>query len=304
MLRQLPHAVPVLSPPGAHGHHVLEHRDPFLVAQLLVELEALLRPLAQRGRRDRRDRRRRRTHAGLFARSSGGIRTAESSRRWIRSRPSSGPARSRGSGAPPRARDRSSGRSPPPSPAPRADRRAPPEPARCSLRCRPRRAGRRGRSGASARHDAGADRPRVPTRRAARARTRGSSRASSSAPRRAVRSRRAEQALVEEGGERVEIRVADGLRRLERAAAAEHAEPREQLLLGVVEQVVRPGDRRPERRVALLGVPGSLQRVEPVGEAVEERLGREQLRPGGGELERERQAVEPVAELNDGVGGG
>ena len=72
-------------------------------------------------------------------------------------------------------------------------------------------------------------------------------------------------------------------------------------LLVLVEQVVRPGDRRPQRRVALLGVAGSLQRVEPVGEAIEQRLGREQLRPGGGELERQRQAVEPVAELHDGV---
>ena len=53
-----------------------------------------------------------------------------------------------------------------------------------------------------------------------------------------------------------------------------------------------------------LGVARSLQRVEAVGEPVEERLGREQLRPGGGELERERQAVEPFAELHDGVRGG
>ena len=56
--------------------------------------------------------------------------------------------------------------------------------------------------------------------------------------------------------------------------------------------------------MAFLRVAGSLQRVEPVGEAVEERLGREQLRAGGGELERERQAVEAVAELDDGVRAG
>ncbi len=56
--------------------------------------------------------------------------------------------------------------------------------------------------------------------------------------------------------------------------------------------------------MALLGVAGSLEGVEPVGEALEQRLGREQLRPGGGELERERETVEPVAELHDGVRGG
>ena len=55
----------------------------------------------------------------------------------------------------------------------------------------------------------------------------------------------AEEALVEQGGERVEIGIADRLRGLERATAAEHAKPREQPPLVLVEQVVRPGDRRP-----------------------------------------------------------
>ena len=114
----------------------------------------------------------------------------------------------------------------------------------------------------------------------------------------------AEQALVEQGGERAEIGVAHQLRGLERAASAEHAEAREQHLLVLVEQVVRPRNRRPQRHVPFLGVARSLQRVEAVGEPVEESLGREQLRPGGGELERERQAVEPFAELHDGVRGG
>ena len=114
----------------------------------------------------------------------------------------------------------------------------------------------------------------------------------------------AEQALVEQGGERVEIGLADELRRFERAAAAEHAQVREQRLLVLVEQVVRPRDGRPERQVTFLGVAGSFEGVEPVGEPFEERLGGEQLRPGGRELERERQAVEPVAELHDGVRSG
>src|SRR5438067_1152035 len=68
----------------------------------------------------------------------------------------------------------------------------------------------------------------------------------------------ANEALVEQGGEYVEIGVADDLRRFERAAAAEDAHPCEQLLLGLVEQVVRPGDGCPQRRVAFLGVAGAL----------------------------------------------
>ena len=56
--------------------------------------------------------------------------------------------------------------------------------------------------------------------------------------------------------------------------------------------------------MALLGVAGSFEGVEPVGEPFEQRLGGEQLRPGGRELERKRKAVEPVAELHDGVGAG
>src|SRR3954447_4110202 len=114
----------------------------------------------------------------------------------------------------------------------------------------------------------------------------------------------AEEALVEERGERVEVGVTDQLRRLERAAAAEHAEAREEHLLVLVEQVVRPDDGRPQRRVALFGIAGPLECVEPVGEALEERLRGEQLGARGGELERERQAVEPLAELHDGVRGG
>ena len=56
--------------------------------------------------------------------------------------------------------------------------------------------------------------------------------------------------------------------------------------------------------MALLGVAGSLECVEPVAEAVEERLGREQLGAGGGELERKRKSVEAVAELHHGVRAG
>src|SRR4029079_16332923 len=105
----------------------------------------------------------------------------------------------------------------------------------------------------------------------------------------------AEEALVEQRGERVEVGVADGFGGLQRAAPAEDAEPCEEPLLVLVEQVVGPGDRRPERRGAFLRVARAPERVEPPGEAVEERLRSEQLGPSRGELEREREAVEPLA---------
>ena len=48
----------------------------------------------------------------------------------------------------------------------------------------------------------------------------------------------AQEALVKQRSESVEIGVAHRLRGLQRAAAAEHAEPCEQLLLVFVEQVI------------------------------------------------------------------
>ena len=96
------------------------------------------------------------------------------------------------------------------------------------------------------------ERPRVAVahgvarRAAARARTRASSRAS------AKRSpSRLQQAVVGERGDPVErIRAADQLGRLEREAAGEDAEPREQPLRLGVEQLVAPADRAAQRLLA------------------------------------------------------
>ena len=85
----------------------------------------------------------------------------------------------------------------------------------------------------------------------------------------------AEEALVQERREGVEIGVADGLGCLQRASSAEDAQPREELLLVRVEQVVRPRDRRSERRVSLLGVAGPFESVEPVAEPLEQCLRRQ-----------------------------
>lgn len=54
-----------------------------------------------------------------------------------------------------------------------------------------------------------------------------------------------DETLVEQRAERVEIGVAYGLSRLDRAAATKGGEPPEETLLVIVEKVVGPGDRRP-----------------------------------------------------------
>ena len=109
----------------------------------------------------------------------------------------------------------------------------------------------------------------------------------------------AEEALVEERLECVEVRLADFFTGLEGAPCSEDREPCEECPLGLVEQVVRPRDGRPQRRVSLVGVSRPSEEVEPLPETLEERLRREQLRPGGSELERKRQTIEPFAELAD-----
>ena len=59
------------------------------------------------------------------------------------------------------------------------------------------------------------------------------------------------QALVHERLERVEIGVRDLLGRLERAAAAEDRQAREEQLLLLAEQLVAPLDRGAQRALAL-----------------------------------------------------
>ena len=80
----------------------------------------------------------------------------------------------------------------------------------------------------------------------------------------------ADEALVDERLQRVEVGVRHLLCRLERATAAEDGQAGEELLLGSVEQLVRPLDRRPERLLARLGVPAALEQVEPLREPLED----------------------------------
>ena len=52
--------------------------------------------------------------------------------------------------------------------------------------------------------------------------------------------------------------------------------------------------------MALVGVTATLEEVEPLPDPLEELLRPEQLDPGGGELDRERETVEAADQLVDG----
>ena len=111
--------------------------------------------------------------------------------------------------------------------------------------------------------------------------------------------RQAEQALLEQRLERVQVGVADGLGSLEDAAVGEDGEPAEEPSLVVGEEVVRPGDRRPQRLLPRVRVAEASQQVEALAEPLEDLRRRERPRTRGGELDRERQVVEAPAELGD-----
>ena len=63
-----------------------------------------------------------------------------------------------------------------------------------------------------------------------------------------------------------------------------------------------PRDRRPQRRLAGIGVAAAPEQVEPGAEPLEDLRGRERLRARGRQLDRERERVEPPAQLGDLVG--
>ena len=111
--------------------------------------------------------------------------------------------------------------------------------------------------------------------------------------------RQAEEALLEQRLERVQVGVADELGCLEDAAVGEHGEPAKEPSLVVGEEVVRPGDRRPQRLLPRVRVAEACQQVEALAEPLEDLRRRERPRTRGGELDRERQVVEAPAELGD-----
>jgi hypothetical protein len=87
---------------------------------------------------------------------------------------------------------------------------------------------------------------------------------------------------------------------VEGEAAAEHRQPGEERLLLAGEQVVAPVDGRAQRAVAGDGVArAGGEQAEAVVQAGEQLLGGEQAHARGGQLDGERQPVEPRAERGD-----
>ena len=105
-----------------------------------------------------------------------------------------------------------------------------------------------------------------------------------------------DEALVEERRERVEIRVTDLDRGVERAARSEDREIGEEPLLVRPEEIVRPGDRRLERRVTRIRITDAAQEVEPPADSLEQVLGRQELGARRRKLDGQRQPVEALAE--------
>jgi hypothetical protein len=114
----------------------------------------------------------------------------------------------------------------------------------------------------------------------------------------------AHQALVEQRGQAIQhghaeaAVVADRLDRLQGAAAGEHRQPREQALLGGVEQIVAPVERGPEGLLAGGQVPCAPDKqLQTALESANHRLGGQQLDPGGRQLDGQRQPVQSGADV-------
>ena len=112
------------------------------------------------------------------------------------------------------------------------------------------------------------------------------------------------------GGQRGD--VVDHVRDADRLAAAhclggihveapgEHGAPSQRALLGRREEVVRPVDQRPERPLARQrGASAASEQPEALVESVSQLVERQRARPRRDELERQRDAVEPPADVGD-----
>ncbi len=101
---------------------------------------------------------------------------------------------------------------------------------------------------------------------------------------------------------RVVRQVGDRLGRGQREVAQEHAQPHEQLALRRVEQVEAPVERRPQRAVAGRRPPaGGAEQPEAVVEAHADLADRQAADQRGRQLDRQRDAVEPRADLGHAV---
>ena len=94
-------------------------------------------------------------------------------------------------------------------------------------------------------------------------------------------------------------RVAHRLRGSEREGAGEDRQTAEHGTLVVPEQVVAPADRRMERLLARRSPAAAREEPEAVVEPVDDLTGREVRDLRGGQLDGQRDAVEPTADLRD-----
>lgn len=114
-----------------------------------------------------------------------------------------------------------------------------------------------------------------------------------------------QHALVDQGGDHLEQvaidapgRLHNRRRRIEGGPADEHGQETEQALLVGPEQVVAPRDGIAQRPLPVGQVAGPAgQKLKPALEAGDHRFRLKQLDAGGGELDRERQAVQTSADL-------
>lgn len=120
---------------------------------------------------------------------------------------------------------------------------------------------------------------------------------------------RLDQRLVDQRGEDVEHSLArelvvgaDLLGEFEGRAAVEDRQPPQQHPLGFLQQVPAPLHHRPQRLVPRQdGTSARGEQPEPVVETVGDLGHRQRPEPGGGEFDREGQAVESAADLHHGV---
>jgi hypothetical protein len=119
----------------------------------------------------------------------------------------------------------------------------------------------------------------------------------------------AQEALPDERRHSVEYRrlltglSADRLDGVEPAASGEHRKRREEAPLLVRQEVVAPLDRGPEGLLSLVRVARAAgQKRETLVQSSRQRLRGEQLEPRRRELDREREPVEPPADLEQGGG--
>jgi len=100
---------------------------------------------------------------------------------------------------------------------------------------------------------------------------------------------RTQQVDLEQSLDRVEACVADRLRRLESKATREDAQPAEQALLLLGEELEAPVERCAQGLLALRPVArAAAKELQPLAESREECLGRKELHARGRELDRKR----------------